>query len=85
MHIQVSQANRAPRRTFTLIELLVVAIIAILASLLLPVFNRAKPRAQRVQCLSNVSQLVTAHSMYARDSDGRFVPVFTDVAQPHLY
>ena len=58
------------RRGFTLIELLVViAIIAILASILFPVFARAREKARQTTCLSNTKQLALACNMYAQDYD----------------
>ncbi len=60
-------------RGFTLIELLVViAIIAILASILFPVFARARENARRTSCLSNLKQIGTATMMYAQDYDDSY-------------
>jgi prepilin-type N-terminal cleavage/methylation domain-containing protein/prepilin-type processing-associated H-X9-DG protein len=55
---------------FTLIELLVViAIISILASILFPVFARARENARRTSCLSNLKQWGLAVMQYAQDND----------------
>jgi prepilin-type N-terminal cleavage/methylation domain-containing protein len=60
-------------RAFTLIELMVViAIIAILASLLLPVLTTAKTKAKSAQCLSNLHQLGLAFEMYCSDEGKTF-------------
>jgi prepilin-type N-terminal cleavage/methylation domain-containing protein len=64
------RAAALKRAGFTLIELLVViAIIAILASILFPVYSRVRENARRTKCLSNVKQLVMAFTMYADDHD----------------
>ena len=66
-------ANRPATRGFTLIELLVViAIIAILASILFPVFSRARAKARQTSCLSNLKQLGLAEMMYNQDNDEQF-------------
>lgn len=65
-----------PRRGFTLIELLVViAIIAILASILFPVFARAREAARASSCVSNLKQISIATQMYAQDYDETVVPL----------
>lgn len=61
---------------FTLIELLVViAIIAILASILFPVFARARENARRASCQSNLKQLALAMTMYTQDYDETFTAI----------
>jgi len=77
------------KRGFTLIELLVViAIIAILASILFPVFAKAREKARQTTCLSKIRQLAVAAQMYNQDNNGRLPGIKTNpwdtVLSPYL-
>jgi prepilin-type N-terminal cleavage/methylation domain-containing protein len=64
---------RTSRTAFTLIEFLVViAIIAILASLLLPALSSAKEKGRQAKCISNLRQISIGTTMYANDFNDMF-------------
>ena len=60
----------ARRRAFTLIELLVViCIIALLASILFPIFAKAQAKAWQTTCTNNQRQIIASIQIYAQDND----------------
>jgi prepilin-type N-terminal cleavage/methylation domain-containing protein len=58
----------AKRRGFSLLELLVViAVVAVLASLLLPALSQARQRVTVVTCMGNLKELSSAAGLYGGD------------------
>jgi prepilin-type N-terminal cleavage/methylation domain-containing protein/prepilin-type processing-associated H-X9-DG protein len=75
----LSTGLQRPKRGFTLVELLVViAIIGILTAMLLPAVQRVREAARRINCNSNLRQVMMACHNY--NSTNMFFPAASNLA-----
>lgn len=81
--------RRGTYYAFTLLEtLIVLTMIAILVSILLPVFARAREKERQVVCVSNLKQIGAAVAMYRVDYDNLYpyaADPLTQKYQPGLW
>lgn len=74
------------RRRFTLVELLVtIAIIAILASLLLPALHKVRARGRQVSCVSDQKQYGVAYLQYSVDYNDFVCSVMDNASKAETY
>lgn len=89
--VKTTVVSKSPLRmyAFTLVELLItIAIIAIIASLLLPALASGKSKAHQTECAGNLHQWGLAYRMYADDNEdflprrGQGVQVLAQINRP---
>jgi len=75
-----ARSRLASPRAFTLTELLIViAILAVLAAFLMPATGKAREQARRVQCASNMHQILLGAINHALDDpQGIYIPRVVD-------
>jgi len=62
------------------LSLALVPVIALLAGLMLPALAKAKDKAQRINCVSNMKQIGLAARMWSNDHGGKFPPDFASMS-----
>lgn len=71
----MTSIKKSNRILFTLIELLVtIAIIAMLASMLLPALSRVKGQARMIECMNNLKNISIPTMSYTNDNNGWIIP-----------
>ena len=72
---EIRKVELMRKKGFTLIELLVViSVIALLVSILLPAFGKARLQAKRTVCMCNLRQQGLGLEMYSQDYNGKYPP-----------
>jgi len=79
----MKQTSARNDKAFTLVEMLVVVVVmVVLAGFLLPALAKARAKAHRISCISNLKQMGLAFRIFATDHGDRFpMQVWTNAAE----